>query len=184
MIIYTSRPEVFKLTDIAENHHESIRTPKILKPSKDLKQQFTGWWFQIRFYFQPYLGKWSILANNFQMGWFKHELDLYSFRHVSWARPWGLWHRCLAVKTKRRHRTCKGHLVLLSHVPNPKCAWKIRRYNPLILNFHPNSLGHPRLFLPIDLTASLHQKIGPGPQKESIGFFQPSICRGKQLQLV
>ena len=76
------------------------------------------------------MGKRSILANDFQMGWFNHELDLYSCRHVSWARPWGLWHRCLAVKTKRRHRTCKGHLVLLSHVPNPNCAWKIGGVEP------------------------------------------------------
>ena len=30
------------------------------------------------FYFQPYLGKWSILTNIFQMGW-NHQLDLAGF---------------------------------------------------------------------------------------------------------
>ena len=30
---------------------------------------FTGWWFQIFFYFHPYLGKWSNLTHIFQMGW-------------------------------------------------------------------------------------------------------------------
>ena len=34
----------------------------------------TGWWFQIFFYFHPYLGKISNLTNIFQMGW-THQPD-------------------------------------------------------------------------------------------------------------
>ena len=34
----------------------------------------TRWWFQIFFYFHPYLGKIPILTNIFQMGW-NHQLD-------------------------------------------------------------------------------------------------------------
>ena len=39
------------------------------------------------FYFHPYLRKWSNLTNNFQVGWFNHQLDMYlgiwslSFEH-------------------------------------------------------------------------------------------------------
>ena len=31
-------------------------------------------------YFQPYLGKWSILTNIFQMGW-NHQLDVFSAKN-------------------------------------------------------------------------------------------------------
>ena len=34
---------------------------------------FSGWWFQIFFYFHPYLGKIPILTNIFQRGW-NHQL--------------------------------------------------------------------------------------------------------------
>ena len=34
----------------------------------------TGWWFEMFFYFHPYLGKWSNLTNIFQMGW-NHQLE-------------------------------------------------------------------------------------------------------------
>ena len=34
----------------------------------------SGWWFQTCCYVRPYLGKWSNLANIFQMGWFNHHL--------------------------------------------------------------------------------------------------------------
>ena len=37
------------------------------------KQRSPGRWFQIFFYFHPYLGKWSNLTNIFQMGW-NHQL--------------------------------------------------------------------------------------------------------------
>ena len=36
--------------------------------------KITGWWFQILFYFHPYLGKLPILTNIFQRGW-NHQLD-------------------------------------------------------------------------------------------------------------
>ena len=35
----------------------------------------SGWWFQIFFYFHPYLGRRSNLTNIFQMGW-NHQLDI------------------------------------------------------------------------------------------------------------
>ena len=38
----------------------------------------TRWWFQIFFYFHPYLGRWSNLTNIFQMGW-NHQLVLYDW---------------------------------------------------------------------------------------------------------
>ena len=41
-------------------------------------QTFSGWWFEIFFYFHPYLGKWSHLTNIFQMGW-NHQLVLFIF---------------------------------------------------------------------------------------------------------
>ncbi len=42
--------------------------------SKHRKKNTSGWWFQIFFYFHPYLGRWSNLTNIFQMGW-NHQLD-------------------------------------------------------------------------------------------------------------
>ena len=37
--------------------------------------KITGWWFQIFFYFHPYLEKVPILTNIFQMGW-NHQVDI------------------------------------------------------------------------------------------------------------
>ena len=48
-------------------------------------QTITRWWFQIFFYFHPYLGKWSNLTNIFQMGW-NHQLDQFSGFRVSFRR--------------------------------------------------------------------------------------------------
>ena len=36
-------------------------------------KRWSRWWFQIFFYFRPYLGRWSNLTNIFQMGWFNHQ---------------------------------------------------------------------------------------------------------------
>ena len=35
---------------------------------------YVRWWFQIFVCFHLYLGKWSILTNMFQVGWFNHQL--------------------------------------------------------------------------------------------------------------
>ncbi len=44
-------------------------------------QKKTRWWFQIFFYFHPYLGKISNLTNIFQMGW-NHQLENSAFFQV------------------------------------------------------------------------------------------------------
>lgn len=44
------------------------------KKSKTNKSK-TSWWFWNIFCFYPYLGKGSILTNNFQLGWFTHHLE-------------------------------------------------------------------------------------------------------------
>ena len=40
-------------------------------------QLISRWWFQIFFDIHIYLGKWSILTNIFEMGWFNHQLDIH-----------------------------------------------------------------------------------------------------------
>ena len=61
----------------------------------------SGWWFQIFFYFHPYLGKIPILTNIFQMGW-NHQLGLYwweflYFRYLKRNVWWWLGERWVAA---------------------------------------------------------------------------------------
>ena len=66
----------------------------------------TGWWFQIFFYFHPYLGKWSNLTNIFQMGW-NHQPE----------NEWSL------LSTERRKDL--GNLI------SKTCWWRIKRISQL-----------------------------------------------------
>ena len=54
-----------------------------------LHKSKTRWWFQIFFYFYPYLGKWWNLTNIFQVGW-NHQLEKTFVRNirVSWLHSW------------------------------------------------------------------------------------------------
>ena len=58
-----------------------VDDPDMTQLLKDIKDLFldivylSRWWFQIFFYFHPYLGKIPILTNIFQMGW-NHQLAM------------------------------------------------------------------------------------------------------------
>ena len=54
-----------------------------------------GWWFQIFFYFHPYLGQIPILTNIFQMGW-NHQPEIIDLLLVCLCLPTGWW-TCPAI---------------------------------------------------------------------------------------
>ena len=65
----------------------------------DGNKQQPRWWFQIFFIFHPYLGKWCILTNIFQMGW-NHQ-PATTKRFFSHWFPWGFFlTRCFWPKNQ------------------------------------------------------------------------------------
>ena len=62
---------------------------QITAPTRCVRQDR---WFQILFYFHPYLGKWSNLTNIFQMGW-NHQLftDFYQVSSMFSVVIWDFW---------------------------------------------------------------------------------------------
>ena len=71
-----------------------------LPPSNN--DNYTGWWFQIPFYFHPYLGKIPKLTNIFQMGW-NHQpaTGLYGFPTYNCDNPGGDWNLGGGSRSKR-----------------------------------------------------------------------------------
>ena len=59
-----------------------------------------GWWFSNIIHFHPYLGKWSILSNIYQMGW-NHQLEkgfiseangcILQIQESFWSPLWERW---------------------------------------------------------------------------------------------
>ena len=89
------------------------------------------------FYIHPYLGKWSNLTDNFQMGWFNHQLDMYvgwslSFAHFVILRDVIYVKWCVCV--------CDWyhHLVLFFSCSSFFGGWCFCVLNPLKIRFSPN----------------------------------------------
>ena len=90
----TLPPTIMALEKFAPLETSNSSSENEFSTSMICRKRESRWWFQIFFYFHPYLGKIPILTNIFQMGW-NHQLEnsllkkhkimsLFEFGGVSW----------------------------------------------------------------------------------------------------